>query len=174
MKDRYNLGPPPELAYSASVLDRAAHRRSDGERLEAGAIAYAIAGEHVVLRKGPDQADPTFDLAVARELAKPREEVFLGLHEGRPSFAVSLDAAVIEPLKARGDLLVIDLRSIAVQGLVAPSHLPPLAEGKACLAGMRVIDFARTAAHRPTSAKAAGGGIALLARRSIFRAPIRW
>ena len=133
MTDRYDLGPPPELAYSSSVIDRAAHLRNDGERLESGAIAYAIAGEHVVLRKGPDLMDPIFDLADARELVKPREEVFLGLHGGRPSFAVSLDAALIEPLKARGDLLVIDLRSIAVQGLVAPSHLPPLAEGKALL-----------------------------------------
>ena len=39
-----------------------------------------------------------------------------------------------EALKARDDLLVTDLRSIAVQGLVAPEHLPPLAEAKALLA----------------------------------------
>ena len=64
---------------------------------------------------------------------RDREEVFLGLHDGRPSFAVSLDPAAIDALKARGDLLVIDLRSIAVQGLVAPEHLPPLAEAKALL-----------------------------------------
>jgi NAD+ diphosphatase len=38
-----------------------------------------------------------------------------------------------EALKARNDLFVIDLRSIAIQGLVAAEHLPPLAEAKAML-----------------------------------------
>ncbi len=133
MTDRFNLGPPPLLAYCASVIDRAAHRRLEGAALEAGATAYAIAGEHVVLRNTAGIVDPEFSLAGARDLAPRREEVFLGLNDGRPSFAISLDPAAIEPLKSRGDLLVIDLRSIAVQGLVAPEHLPPLAEGKALL-----------------------------------------
>src|SRR5262249_61575098 len=40
-----------------------------------------------------------------------------------------------EALKARDDeFLVTDLRTIAVQGLVAPEHLPPIAEAKALLA----------------------------------------
>ena len=69
MTDRFNLGPPPRLAYCASVIDRAAHRRSDGVALEAGAVAYAIAGEHVVLRKAAESVDPVFSLADARELA---------------------------------------------------------------------------------------------------------
>ena len=33
-------------------------------------------------------------------------------------------------LKARDEFFVTDLRSIAVQGLVAPEHLPPIAEAK--------------------------------------------
>ncbi|MFZ0775286.1 MAG: NAD(+) diphosphatase, partial [Xanthobacteraceae bacterium] len=36
-------------------------------------------------------------------------------------------------LKMRHDLKITDLRSIAVQGLVDPEHLPPLAEAKALL-----------------------------------------
>lgn len=132
MTDRFNLGPPPRLAYCASVIDRAAHLRTRGSALEAGATAYAIAGEQVVLRK-TDAVDPEFSLAGARELAPRKEEVFLGLNNGRSVYAVALDATAIEPLKARGDLLVIDLRSIAMQGLVAPEHLPPLAEAKALL-----------------------------------------
>ena len=38
-----------------------------------------------------------------------------------------------ESLKAREEFFVTDLRSIAVQGLVAPEHLPALAETKALL-----------------------------------------
>ena len=45
----------------------------------------------------------------------------------------ALTQANAEALKARSDLFVIDLRSIAIQGLVAADHLPPLAEAKAML-----------------------------------------
>ena len=133
MSDRFNLGPPPRLAYCDSVIDRAAHRRNEGATLEADAVAYVVAGEHIVLKRGQNISDPVFTLAEARSLAAHYESVFLGLHDGRPSFAVALDPAAIEALKASGERLVIDLRSIAVQGLVAPEHLPPLAEAKALL-----------------------------------------
>jgi NAD+ diphosphatase len=50
-----------------------------------------------------------------------------------PRFGIGLDSEAIAALKARGGLKAIDLRSIAVQGLVAPEHLPPIAEAKALL-----------------------------------------
>jgi NAD+ diphosphatase len=53
--------------------------------------------------------------------------------QGAPRFAVALDAAAAEALKAGGAFELTDLRSIAVRGLVEPEHLPPLAEGKALL-----------------------------------------
>ena len=53
--------------------------------------------------------------------------------DGAPRFGISLDPAGVEPLKARNDLKITDLRSIAVQGLVDAEHLPPLAEAKALL-----------------------------------------
>ena len=40
---------------------------------------------------------------------------------------------MVEVLKARNDLKLIDLRTIAVQGMVAAEHVPPLAEAKAVL-----------------------------------------
>jgi NAD+ diphosphatase len=133
MSDRFNLGPPPRLAYCDSVIDRVAHRRNEGEALEAGAVAYAIAGDHIVLKRTQHTPDPVFTLTEARSLAAHRESVFLGLHGGRPSFAVALDPAATDAIKTNHGHLVIDLRSIAVQGLVAPEHLPPLAEAKALL-----------------------------------------
>jgi NAD+ diphosphatase len=59
--------------------------------------------------------------------------VFLGLMHGVPRFAVMLDANDAEALKAKDHLVVTDLRSIAIRGLVEADHLPPLAEGKALL-----------------------------------------
>ena len=46
---------------------------------------------------------------------------------------MGFDQAAVEALGAREDLKLIDLRSIAVQGLVATDHLAPLAEAKAVL-----------------------------------------
>ena len=70
MSDRFNLGPPPRLAYCDSMVDRAAHRRNEGAALEVDAIAYAVAGEHIVLKRGQDISDPVFTLAEARSLAE--------------------------------------------------------------------------------------------------------
>ena len=66
-------------------------------------------------------------------LAPAAETIFLGLDGGAPRFGLGIAAAAAEALKARDDLLVTDLRSIAVQGLVDAAHLPPIAEAKAIL-----------------------------------------
>jgi NAD+ diphosphatase len=136
--DRPDLGPHPRLGYTASAIDRAAHCRDDAAKLaelaaNAGAGFYVIGGEHVVLKNNGADHDPLFSPEQAREFAAPRETVFLGLMSQAPRFGLGLDPAAVEPLKARSDLKITDLRSIAVQGLVAPAHLPPLAEAKALL-----------------------------------------
>src|SRR5262249_15851915 len=74
-----------------------------------------------------------FTLSEARSLDRNAEMLFLGLAEQAPRFAVGLDPAAVNELKAQGGFQAIDLRSIAVQGLVATSHLPPLAHAKALL-----------------------------------------
>lgn len=139
MPPRPDLGPKPHLGYTGSVIDRAAERRNDAAalaRLEADARAgtYVVGGELVVTRRDGERGDPLFAPADARRLAEPRESVFLGLADGAARFARGIGQAAAEALKARDDLLVTDLRSIAVQGLVAPEHLPPLAEAKSLLA----------------------------------------
>ena len=87
----------------------------------------------IVLKKGDGMHDPAFTPDEARALAPNTETVFLGLLDGAARFGIGIAPASAEALKARDDLFVIDLRSIAVQGLVAPEHLPPLAEAKAML-----------------------------------------
>jgi NAD+ diphosphatase len=134
MSRRPDLGPKPHLGYTASPIERAADRRGD-EALEADprAGAYVIGGELVIARKLGHGGDPLFTLAEARALAEPNDIVFLGLADGVGRFGIGIGQTAAESLKSRGDLLVSDLRSMAVQGLVASEHLPPIAEAKALL-----------------------------------------
>ena len=129
---------PPGLAYGGSRIARAADYRGDAAKLAAlteseDAGCYLIGGELVVLKQHGEMLDPMFSVAEARALGAARETVFLGLLDGAPRFGAGLDPAAIGPLKARTDLRLIDLRTIAVQSVVASEHVPPLAEAKAVL-----------------------------------------
>jgi NAD+ diphosphatase len=138
MSPRPDLGPKPRLGYTASLVDRAAERRTDAAALAAlesdprGRV-YVVGGEMVVLKRAADVHDPLFTLGEARALGSTAETVFLGLVAGAPRFAVALDPLAAKALEARDEFVVTDLRSIAVRGLVEADHLPPLAEGKALL-----------------------------------------
>ena len=139
MPARFDLGIKPHLGYTDSVVERAAELRHDPAAMaalevDAQARAFVIGGELVIARKGAPFNDPTFSLALANTLAPTREQVFLGRHAGAPLFGVGVDPDAAEALKGRDDILVTDLRSIATGALVAPEHLPPLAEAKALLA----------------------------------------
>ncbi|MGC1778061.1 MAG: NAD(+) diphosphatase [Xanthobacteraceae bacterium] len=138
MPSRSDLGPPPELGYVASRVERMAELRSDDAALKRfsahpSAGVYVIGGELVVLKNTGGRGEPLFTPDAARALGAVRETVFLGLMDGVPRFGFGLDPQEIEPLKPRDDLKITDLRSVAVQGLVEASHLPPLAEAKALL-----------------------------------------
>ena len=94
---------------------------------------YVVGGELVVMKERGEAFDPLFSPAEAGALGNARETIFLGLLGAAPRFGFGLDPAAIEPLKARNDLKITDLRTIAVQGLVDAVHLPPLAEAKALI-----------------------------------------
>jgi len=135
---RPDLGPPPNLGYTGSRIDRAALLRADDAALsdlgrDPRARFYLIGGELVVMKISGDTCDPLFTAEDVKSFGDARETVFLGLLDGAPRFGIGLEAAAVEPLKTRADLKVTDLRTIAVHGLVAADHLPPLAEAKAML-----------------------------------------
>jgi NAD+ diphosphatase len=136
--ERPDLGPRPQLGYASSAIDRAADRRIDDAVLakflqDGRAAGYVLGGEMVVMRPRDGGAEPLFAPAEAAALGTARETVFLGLLDGAPRFGFGVDPKSIEPLKARNDLTITDLRTIAVQGLVDAAHLPPLAEAKALI-----------------------------------------
>jgi NAD+ diphosphatase len=138
MSPRPDLGPHPRLGYTASRIDRVSEKRHDEAFLRAlmsddRAGFYAIAGEMVVLKAGDEIHDPLFRREELAGLGAQTESVFLGLIDGAGRFGVGLEPSVVEPLKAKNQFFITDLRSIAMQGLVAQDELPPLAEAKAML-----------------------------------------
>ena len=133
-----DLGPKPTLGYTANRLDRAAELRPDESAIarmaaDPAARAYVIGIDWIVMKAGAPLNEPLFTLAQARALGATAETVFLGTLDGAPRFGIGLAPADAEALKTRDGFLVTDLRSVAVQGLTAPDHLPPIAEAKAVL-----------------------------------------
>jgi NAD+ diphosphatase len=136
MSARLDLGPQARLGYVGSPIERAADRRADAAALtalarDAQCRFYLLGGELVALKKTGGLHDPLFIAAETRDLGDPDEVAFLGLLDGAPRFAASLPAAAITALQARNDIDLVDLRSIAVRGLLDGDHLPALAEAKA-------------------------------------------
>ena len=133
------FGSLPRQAYSGSLLDRAATLREDESKIATllkheRAGAYVVGGESIVLKVGgAAPPEPLFSPDAARALGTAREIVFLGLLHDAPRFGIGVDPATIEALKARADLKLIDLRTIAAQGEIDSVHVPPLAEAKAIL-----------------------------------------
>jgi NAD+ diphosphatase len=138
MSSRPDLGPRPVLGYAGSRIKRAAELRTDEAAIKTFAArpdagAYVIGVEMIVMQTGTPVNEPLFTLAAAHELGPAAETVFLGLLDGAPRFGVGVSRDTAEALKTRDGYHVTDLRSVAVQGLVAPVHLPPIAEAKAVL-----------------------------------------
>ncbi|MFA6265661.1 MAG: NAD(+) diphosphatase [Pseudolabrys sp.] len=135
------LGPKPLLGYADSRLERAAELRANRAAQDAmiadqRAGAYVIGTELIVAKKNAgagELSQPLFTIEEARAFGPAEETVYLGHLDDAPRFGFGIPQAAAEALKARDDLLVTDLRSIAVQGLAAPEHLPPIAEAKAVL-----------------------------------------
>jgi NAD+ diphosphatase len=138
MPSRLDLGPKPHLGYTDSRLERIADRRPNDAAIAAfsadpRARAYVIGGELIVMKKCAPLNEPLFPLEKARALGAEGETVFLGQLDQAPLFGIGMTPAAVETLKTRDDLVVTDLRSVAVQGLVDGVHLPPIAEAKAVL-----------------------------------------
>ena len=123
------------LGFIDNPLDRLSARRDqpdviDAFRQKPSAISLVLAGDTVVLRQ---DATPWLPLDLAEALDAVEHSVFLGERADRGCFATALSAAAAERLAAREDLRLIDLRSIATQGLVSNDDLGALAQAKAVM-----------------------------------------
>jgi NAD+ diphosphatase len=120
--DGVAAAPSLELGFATSALDRAAQHRDDAA-WQAAALKrpdtrfVAICNDIPVLGWDEVKLDPLFDLATTTALGSAEEALFLGLDGEAPRFALSIAPARFDPLKARDDLKLIDMRSIAMQAL---------------------------------------------------------
>ena len=131
----------PELSartgYAINPIERLSERREDArfvaERAaDASAVTLLIAGDAAILRREQEAFTALFPLREIEARETTLERAFLGLDGARPVFATLVGAERAEALKQVG-YLAIDLRSIAMQGLLAPPELGLLAEAKALM-----------------------------------------
>ena len=125
------------IGYGVNPIERLSERREDAEFVaaraaEPEAATILIAGDLPILRRAGDAVTALHGLAEIAGRETVLERAFLGLDGTRPVFAALIGAERAEPLKQEGKL-AIDLRSIAVQGLVPPPELGLLAEAKALM-----------------------------------------
>ncbi len=119
------LGPPAGLGFSTGMLDRAAQRREDPDWLKAAESAAAarfvvLCKDTPVLAFAEATLDPLFPRDRLEALGPRVETLFFGLDGEAPRFAVDIAPDRFEALKERADLKLIDMRSIAMQGLFTP------------------------------------------------------
>jgi NAD+ diphosphatase len=126
------------LTYSGSLLDRLSERRGDAAFVEslrgADARTFVLAGESFVLAKRGEGFDAGLRADEVSLAGEPLEFALLGTSkQGHGHFALAIRPERIDAIKANGNFIVVDLRSIALQGLVPPQDMSALATAKALL-----------------------------------------
>jgi NAD+ diphosphatase len=130
--------PPAELGFASLSLDRAAFRREDASWLNEalalpGTRFVALCKDIPVLAFDGAALKALFSRDGLESLGGIGEPLFLGLEDGAPRFAFEVASEQLEALKARQDLKLIDMRSIAMQGLFSPGLLNAIGTAKAML-----------------------------------------
>lgn len=122
--------------FAANLPDRAADLRDDpaaqaGLRVGDGVRFAVVAGEKPVLRREGEGFTVWHDAEQLAAFGEIDHEILLGRDDGAGRFGVRIAAEAAEALKADPELLVLDLRSLAIQGLVPPAELGAVGETKA-------------------------------------------
>src|SRR5215472_17042021 len=130
--DSFPLGRP---AFVTHILDRAAHLRTNDEKLFAlegqhNARAYVVYRDSLVVKQ--DEAGSRALLSIREALgfgANPGT-VFLGLRDGAPIFGMGISAAATEKLIGRNDVAVTELRGMVMKGVLPLEELSAIAMAK--------------------------------------------
>jgi NAD+ diphosphatase len=130
--DKYPLGKP---AFVTHILDRAAHLRTNDEKLFAlegqrNAGAYVIYRDSLLVKQEADGPRVLLGVEEAVKLGANPGTVFLGLRDGAPVFGMGISATAVEKLITRDDVAVTELRGMAMQGTVPPEQLSAIAMAK--------------------------------------------
>ena len=155
MSDRFS-----KLGYVTNPLDRRGDLRDRPEALavlraqeDAGVLVFA--GDLSLLKRQGDTLEGLFAPHEVAALGTTRATLFLGLDGTRPLFADEIEPEAAERFADDANVMVIDARSIAVQGLLPASLIGPLAEAKALLHWHRKHRFC-AACGAPSRVSSAG------------------
>src|SRR6201991_1693061 len=131
--DSFPLGQP---AFITHILDRAAHLRTDEEKLYAlesrgDARAYVVYRDSLVVKQEPEGPRALLTMDEALTFGANPGTIFLGLREGAGGlFGMCIKAEAVEKLLTRNDVAVTELRGMAMQGVVPPEQLSAIAMAK--------------------------------------------
>jgi NAD+ diphosphatase len=130
--EKFPLGQP---AFVTNVLDRAAHLRTNEEKLFAlegrrDARAYVIYRDSLVVKQEESGVRALLSIEEALKFGANAGTVFLGLRDGAPVFGMGIAPAATEKLVGRSDVAVTELRGMAMQGAVPPDQLSAIAMAK--------------------------------------------
>jgi NAD+ diphosphatase len=130
--DSFPLGRP---AFVTDILDRAAHLRTDDEKLFAlendrDARAYVVYRDSLVVKQEADGPRALLTIDEAVKFGANPGTIFLGLREGAAVFGMGIKAEAVENLLTRNDVAVSELRGMAMQGVVPPNQLSAIAMAK--------------------------------------------
>ncbi|MGL4440892.1 MAG: NAD(+) diphosphatase, partial [Bosea sp. (in: a-proteobacteria)] len=122
--------------FASNLPDRAAELRDDPAAqagLRAASIARfaVVAGEKPVLRRKGEGFTIWHDAAQLEVFGTIDHEILLGRDTGAGRFGVRIAPEAADYLRGDADLLVLDLRSLAIQGLLPPNELGAIGETKA-------------------------------------------
>jgi NAD+ diphosphatase len=129
--------PSARTGYGENPLDRLGMRRDDADFVTSLFLSpatrhFVFSGDIPCLRQTEQGLSPFFTRAQTQALGQLREPVLLGADEAGAIFAQQLDEPLPEAAQ-NGAPVQIDLRSLAVQGLLPASQLGALAEAKSLL-----------------------------------------
>jgi NAD+ diphosphatase len=148
--EKFPLGQP---AFVTHVLDRAAHLRTNEEKLFAlesssDARAYVVYRDSLVVKQEADGARALLTIAEALKFGANAGTIFLGLREGAPIFGMGIAPAAAEKLVGRDDVAVAELRGMAMQGAVPPDQLSAIAMAKSMVSWHQRHGFCANCGNR--------------------------
>ncbi len=130
--DAFPLGQP---AFVSNILDRAAHLRSNDEKLFAlesnpSSRAYVVHRDSLLVRREGGTVRALLTVDEALKFGANPGTIFLGLRDGAAVFGMGISQQAAEKLVGRDDVTVTDLRGMAMQGTVPPDQLSAVAMAK--------------------------------------------
>jgi NAD+ diphosphatase len=134
--DKAIATPTEGLGFAAAGLRRAAELRDRAAvqtelAARGDARAAVICADTPVLGFAGGELSATLPLSAAQGLGPTVETAFLGFDGDTPVFGLHVSADRLAVLKESVDLKVIDMRSVAIQGLFTPDHLNAIGTAKA-------------------------------------------